>query len=56
VPLPLDDFAKAFDGKPIPIEQYNEEQKKVSEIIVERMKDLRAKMLEAEKKAGEQKK
>ena len=52
VPLPLDDFAKAIDGKPVPVEQYNEEQKKIAEVIVERLKELREKQLEAQKTGG----
>ncbi len=36
IPLPLEGFAKAFDGQPIPIEKYNEDQKKIAEIVYKR--------------------
>lgn len=49
IPLPLEGFAKALDGQPIPVEKYNEDQKKIAEVIKQRLADLRAKQAEAGK-------
>ncbi len=51
IPLPLEGFAKAIDGKPVPVEKYNEDQKKIAEVIKQRLSDLRAKQAEAAKNA-----
>jgi uncharacterized caspase-like protein len=37
IPLPLEGFAKAFNGPSIPIEKYNEDQKKIAELIRQRL-------------------
>ncbi len=47
IPLPLEGFAKAIDGKPIPVEKYNEDQRKIAEVIRQRLADLRKKQEEA---------
>jgi invasion protein IalB len=52
VPLPLDGFATAFAGAPVPVEKYNEDQKKIAEVIKEKLIDLRKKEIEAVKAAG----
>jgi invasion protein IalB len=49
IPLPLEGFAKAIDGQPVPVEKYNEDQKKIAEVIKARLADLRAKQAEAAK-------
>ena len=49
IPLPLEGFAKALDGQPVPVEKYNEDQKKIAEVIRQRLADLRAKQAEAAK-------
>jgi invasion protein IalB len=43
IPLPLEGFAKAIDGSPVPVDKYNEDQKKIAEVIKQRLADLRAK-------------
>jgi invasion protein IalB len=45
--LPLDDFAKAFDGAPAALDKYNEEQRKIAEIINARLAELRKRQEEA---------
>lgn len=52
IPLPLEGFAKALDGKPVPVEKYNEDQRKIAEVIKQRLADLRAKRAEAAKNGG----
>jgi invasion protein IalB len=47
IPLPLEGFAKALDGKPVAIEKYNEDQKKIAEVIKQRLAAVRAKQAEA---------
>jgi invasion protein IalB len=49
IPLPLEGFAKAIDGQPVPVEKYNEDQKKIAEVIKARLADLRAKQADAAK-------
>jgi invasion protein IalB len=58
IPLPLEGFAKAIDGSPVPVEKYNEDQKKIAEVIKQRLSDLRAKAADAAKNppAADQKK
>ena len=51
IPLPLDGFAKAHDGAPVPVEKYNEDQKKIAEVIRGRLADLRKKQEDAAKAA-----
>jgi invasion protein IalB len=41
VPLPLEGFAKAIDGPPLPPEKYIEEQRKFAELIRARLAELR---------------
>lgn len=54
VPVPLEGFAEAHDGEPIPIAKYNEDQKKIAEFIRKRLADLNQKAKEAaEQKKGE---
>jgi invasion protein IalB len=52
IPLPLDGFAKAIDGQPVPVDKYNEDQKKIAEVIRQRLADLRAKQAEGDKGAA----
>ena len=52
IPLPLEGFAKAIDGQPVPVDKYNEDQKKIAEVIRQRLADLRAKQAEAAKPRG----
>ncbi len=47
VPLPLAGFAKAIDGPPMSLEKYNEEQRKIAEVIKARLAELRKKQEEA---------
>ncbi len=47
IPLPLDGFAKAIDGAPVPVEKYNDDQRKIAEVIKQRLAALRAKQAEA---------
>jgi invasion protein IalB len=49
IPLPLEGFGKAIDGQPVAVEKYNEEQKKIAEVIQQRLVELRAKQAEAQK-------
>ncbi len=55
IPLPLEGFAKAIEGKPVPVDKYNADQKKIAEVIKKRLTDLRAKQAEAAKKAQKKK-
>jgi invasion protein IalB len=52
IPLPLDGFAKAHDGAPVPVDKYNEDQKKIAEVIRQRLADLRKKQEDAAKAGG----
>lgn len=47
VPVPLEGFAQAYDGPAIPIEKYNEDQKKIAEFIRNRLAELNSKAKEA---------
>jgi invasion protein IalB len=47
VPVPLEGFAAAYDGPAIPIEKYNEDQKKIAEFIRNRLAELNSKAKEA---------
>jgi invasion protein IalB len=49
IPLPLDGFAKAHDGAPVPVEKYNEDQRKIAEVIRTRLADLRKQREDAAK-------
>jgi invasion protein IalB len=52
IPLPLEGFAKAHDGAPVPVDKYNEDQRKIAEVIRQRLEELRKK--QAEGAAGAQ--
>lgn len=41
IPLPLEGFAKAIEGQPVPVDKYNEDQRKIAEVIRQRLADLR---------------
>jgi invasion protein IalB len=41
IPLPLDGFGKALDGAPVPVEKYNEDQRKIADVIRQRLAELR---------------
>ncbi len=41
IPLPLQGFANAHDGAPVPIDKYTEDQKKIAEVIRQRLAELR---------------
>jgi invasion protein IalB len=41
IPLPLDGFAKAHDGAPVPVDKYNEDQRKIADVIRQRLAELR---------------
>ena len=41
IPLPLEGFAKAIDGQPVPVEKYNEDQRKIADVIRQRLADLK---------------
>jgi invasion protein IalB len=45
--LPLDGFAKAIDGQPMPVEKFTEEQRRIAEVIRQRLTDLRKQQEEA---------
>ncbi len=49
IPLPLAGFAKAIDGQPVPVDKYNEDQRKIAEVIRQRLADLRKKQEDAAK-------
>ncbi|MGA7326597.1 MAG: invasion associated locus B family protein [Rhodomicrobium sp.] len=49
IPLPLEGFAKAIDGQPIPVDKYNEDQKKIADVIRARLAELRKQQEEAAK-------
>jgi invasion protein IalB len=38
IPLPLESFPKAFDGAPVPLAKYNDDQRKSAEMIKQRQK------------------
>ncbi|MBT3071817.1 invasion associated locus B family protein [Rhodomicrobium sp. Az07] len=42
IPLPLEGFAKAIEGKPVPVDKYNADQQKIAEVIKQRLAALRA--------------
>lgn len=52
IPLPLEGFQKAFEGAPVPVDKYNEDQKKIADVIRQRLADLRKKQEEAMKNGG----
>ena len=52
IPLPLEGFAKAIDGAPVPVEKFNEDQRKIAETIKQRLAELRKKQEEAAKNGG----
>jgi invasion protein IalB len=54
IPLPLEGFAKAIDGQPMSLDKYNEEQRKIAQIIQARLAELRKKQEEAEAAQGGQ--
>ena len=41
IPLPLEGFAKAFEGQPVAVEKYNEDQRKIADVIRQRLADLK---------------
>lgn len=53
IPLPLEGFAKAFEGAPVPVEKYNEDQKKIAEVIRTRLAALRKEHEDAAKNGGQ---
>jgi invasion protein IalB len=50
IPLPLEGFAKAFEGQAVPVEKYNEDQRKIADVIRQRLADLRK---QQEEKGGQ---
>jgi invasion protein IalB len=52
IPLPLEGFAKAIDGAPVPVDKYNEDQRKIAEVIRQRLADLRKKQEEQAAQGG----
>jgi invasion protein IalB len=52
IPLPLEGFKKAVEGAPVPVEKYNEDQKKIADVIRTRLADLRKQQEEAAKNAA----
>jgi hypothetical protein len=53
IPLPLEGFAKAIDGPPLPAEKYMEEQRKFAELIKARLAELRKRQEEAAAQGGQ---
>jgi len=49
IPLPLEGFAKAFEGQPVPVEKYNEDQRKIADVIRQRLAELKKQQEEAAK-------
>jgi invasion protein IalB len=49
IPLPLEGFAKAHDGAPVPVEKYNDDQRKIAEVIRQRLAELRKQQEDAAK-------
>jgi invasion protein IalB len=41
IPLPLEGFAKAIDGQPVAVDKYNDDQRKIADVIRQRLADLR---------------
>ena len=41
IPLPLEGFAKAFEERPVSVEKYNEDQRKIADVIRQRLADLK---------------
>ncbi len=52
IPLPLEGFAKAIDGTPVPVDKYNEDQRKIAEVIKQRLTALQKQREEAAKNPG----
>jgi invasion protein IalB len=53
IPLPLEGFAKAIDGQPVPVDKYNEDQRKIAEVIRQRLAELKKQQEEAAKNGGQ---
>jgi invasion protein IalB len=53
VPLPLEGFAKAIDGQPVPIDRYNEDERKIAEIIKTRLAEFQKKREEEAQSGGD---
>jgi invasion protein IalB len=49
IPLPLEGFAKAIDGQPVPVDKYNEDQRKIADVIRQRLAELRKQQEDAAK-------
>jgi invasion protein IalB len=49
IPLPLEGFAKAHEGAPVPVDKYNEDQRKIADVIRQRLADLRKQQEDAAK-------
>jgi invasion protein IalB len=49
IPLPLEGFAKALNGAPVPVEKYNEDQQKIANIIRQRLAELKKQQEDAAK-------
>jgi invasion protein IalB len=49
IPLPLEGFAKAIDGQPVPVDKYNEDQRKIADVIKQRLAELRKQQEDAAK-------
>jgi len=47
IPLPLEGFAKAFEGQPVPVDKYNEDQRKIAEVIKQKLADIRKQQQDA---------
>ncbi len=52
IPLPLEGFAKAMDGAPVPVEKYNDDQRKIAEVIKARLAALREQRAAAAQNGG----
>jgi invasion protein IalB len=52
IPLPLEGFAKAIEGQPVPVDKYNEDQRKIADVIRQRLADLRKQQEDAAKNPG----
>jgi invasion protein IalB len=53
IPLPLEGFAKAFDGQPVAVDKYNEDQRKIADVIRQRLADLKKQQEETAKNGGQ---
>ena len=49
--VPLEGFAQALDGPPVPVEKFNEEQRRIGEVIRQRVTELRKQQEDAAKAA-----